>query len=509
MRGLMLLAWMAWAGATVFQRQGPLHLTGGTYIVKLRLDLSGYHNHCDDFSDRTKGSMSKVSEPVARFALNQTILAMKDACKRAEYWPSRWGSERPRRQVGVLLAGAVFGGLISQLWEGAADHSAHVQGQLERVRKDLESLAESSAHIADVLHSNMQALAQLAAIDALASAASRNIHNLNVMSDALDVLVTSDRVSPKLIPPRSASKLWLSIASDLKRHSLPESPLPYTALYELPATYRFSTDLVEVGVHLPLIQSTFTLYHKLAHPIWLPEHPHPQVLGPAGYIAVAPDMRSFVRPNPNLASCTFIKTEAICPLVIDRTDWDQDCLASLFKGAIDDALAACSSSPFLGQWAAEQIDHDVFNIIVTKETTYGVVCSGRKIKEGQWRPGKHNVTLDEGCRVIAETFSLQPTALWQGTAVVAPSLEWISADTARRALKERNDRERAMKREAEKLYQQVAEMEQAPSDRWNAAHLSGGGVLLVILGTLAGAAGSFLVMKFKQKNAAAEQVAEH
>jgi hypothetical protein len=499
---LLMVCWVTAAFGSVFQRQGPLHLTGGTYIMKMRVDLSGFHENCRAFHNKTEGALAKISERAAQFALNQTIQAMYDACKRAEYWPTRWGTDRPRRQVGLLLAGAAFGGLVTGLWEAATDHSSHMQGELDRMKDELKSLATNAAHIADALDVNMRSLAQLTAIDAMASAAARNIHSLNAVSDALDVLVTSDRVSPKLVPPSSALRLWRAVVDDFQNQSFPPSPLPHTALYELPTTYRFSLDILEIAVHWPLIRQTYTLYHKVSHPIWLPGHPHPQIVGPVGYLAVAPDMRSFVRPSSDLASCTSIKTEPICPLVIDRSDWEGDCLAALFKGAIDAALRVCPTEPFLDTWAAEQTGQDDFNIIVTEQTSFSVICAGRKVREGQWQPGKHNVTVDRGCSVATAMFTLYPTAQWQQMLVVSPPTEWISMESARQALKKRSDKEHALREEAEAILQDINTIDDNQGG-WSGLHLGGGGFLLALTAASAGAAAVFVIMQRRAKAAEA------
>jgi phage shock protein A len=350
---MLAAAAIATAAATVFQQQGPLHLSAGTYLIKFRVDLSGFHDHCRAFRNNTDRALQLVSDGAAKFAFNQTVAAMMDACERAEYWPSRWPVRRQKRQVGLMLLGAAFGGLVTSLWESATDHSHHIEGQLRQMRRELEDLTRTTAQIAEALHKSLHLQAQLASIEGFAAATARNIHSLDAISEALEVLVTADRVSPKLVPPVKAASMWHSVARELRRQSLPRSPLPSTALYELPTTYKFAPDFLEIGVHFPVIKETFTLYHTQQHPIWLPEHPHPLLVGPAGYLAVAPDMRSFVRPNQDLASCMKIKSEPVCPLVIDRTDWQGDCLAALFKGFIVEALKICRVQPFLGQWAAD------------------------------------------------------------------------------------------------------------------------------------------------------------
>ena len=342
MRSLAACGWLTLAAGIVFQREGPLHLSEGSYIIKFRVNLGGFHEHCASFNNATLGALRKMSHPTTRFTLNQTIASMNDACERAEYWPSRWSSQRPKRQVGLLLAGAAFGGLLTNLWESATDHSVHVEKQVKRMRGEIEELTRSAAHISDALHANMKLSAQLLALEAFAAATARNIHSLNSISDSLDVLITADRVSPKLIPPSVAAELWSSVALEFSSRLLPQSPLRPTALYELPATYQFAHDILEVGVHLPIIKETFTLYHKKNHPLWLPEHPHPLLVGKEGYLAVAPDLRSFVRLSHNLAGCPKIKTEPVCALASDRTDWDQECLASLFKGAM---IRLCEFAP--------------------------------------------------------------------------------------------------------------------------------------------------------------------
>jgi hypothetical protein len=83
-----LLAWaLATASASVFHYQGLLDLLAGTYIIKLWVDLSGFHDHCTAFHNNTERVLQSVANGAAKFVFNQTVLVMKDACEHAECWP--------------------------------------------------------------------------------------------------------------------------------------------------------------------------------------------------------------------------------------------------------------------------------------------------------------------------------------------------------------------------------------------------------------------------------------
>jgi hypothetical protein len=507
---MLAAAAIATAAATVFQQQGPLHLSAGTYLIKFRVDLSGFHDHCRAFRNNTDRALQLVSDGAAKFAFNQTVAAMMDACERAEYWPSRWPVRRQKRQVGLMLLGAAFGGLVTSLWESATDHSHHIEGQLRQMRRELEDLTRTTAQIAEALHKSLHLQAQLASIEGFAAATARNIHSLDAISEALEVLVTADRVSPKLVPPVKAASMWHSVARELRRQSLPQSPLPSTALYELPTTYKFAPDFLEIGVHFPVIKETFTLYHTQQHPIWLPEHPHPLLVGPAGYLAVAPDMRSFVRPNQDLASCMKIKSEPVCPLVIDRTDWQGDCLAALFKGFIVEALKICRVEPFLGQWAAEQINRNDFDLVVTEATPFTVVCRGKEVQEGQWPAGNHTVTVEPSCQIISVSFTLYPVRQWYETMVVAPAWRWVSAKAAMKALKEGIDKAAKMEEVTQQLMQEADDLD-AETTAFSGLHIGGASIIVATVGGLLGAAAMAAVIKYraaKKTGSASEAVDE-
>jgi hypothetical protein len=191
-----------------------------------------------------------------------------------------------------------------------------------------------------------------------------------------------------------------------------------------------------------------------------------------------------------------IKSEPVCPLVIDRTDWQGDCLAALFKGFIVKALKICRVKPFLGRWAAEQTSRNDFDLVVTEATPFKVVCRGKEVQEGQWPAGNHTVTVEPSCQVISVSFTLYPVRQWYETMVVAPAWRWVSAKAAMKALKEGIDKAGKMEEVTQQLMQEADNLD-AETTAFSGLHIGGAGIIVATVGGLLGAAAMAAVIKYR------------
>lgn len=458
-------------------------------MARVTLDISPFGQRCA----RLAAAVEKVNVNPAPLKLlhNQTTEVIRHTCARISSWPAML-QPRPKRQavLGALLGGTIFGGVIDELWHSATDGTNTVQ-HLHNLNNRLTSLTHEVESIVEWVTEDMKLGHLLAVMQSVTAATINNARLVDSVSDALIVLVSSGRVTPDLIPLESAGPLWGSIQKELRVQSLPQSPYPPSTIYEFPASFRFENNRIHIGIQVPLITTTFTLFHKNDHPSWIKGHSHPLIIGKAGFIAVSPDARAFVRPRSMLAGCSQIRGEPICPLEVARSDWREDCLAALYKTEWARALEICTIQPFHGRWAAERVAHNVFDLVLAAPLSFRESCpAAMTSRDGRWLPGPHNVTIGPGCQLTTADFSLFAAKRQGFIAAVQPTTMWLEPTTVATALAKRQATIDKFRREKQRALNQVA----SSGLQLQTPHVAAGAVMTALVAAAVGAIAASLIL---------------
>jgi hypothetical protein len=433
---------IAVSDAAVFRPSGALHLSAGTFTIRLSINLLSYDRHC-----------KRLSEAVARvkpskrdlLGIHQQLSSISsEACGRLSSWPGLLEEGRQKRFLGAL-AGAVFGFVADELWHSAPDKSGHLTEKLNTIKSNLAKITNQVELLAKKQHQARQELHHLEILLELAAAVLSNARILDTLDKSLVTLAAQRRITTELLPVSAATSLWQAVKRELHSQALPATPLPSRVLYECPVAFKFDSDVLHLLIQVPIITSSYRLWYKTDHPTVIPHLSQPVRLD-SGYVAVAPDGRSFVLPGKSLSSCSSIEGEPVCEGEALQSDWGNHCLSALFRGEWARALQICDMHPFKGKWAAERVSHDAFEVIVTEPTTFKEVCATRNgvsQHQGRWLAGRHNVTLAKGCRTETAAFTLH--AAREGGVVTAfrPAHQWISTAEVFQALGRRSEEEAA------------------------------------------------------------------
>jgi hypothetical protein len=227
----------------------------------------------------------------------------------------------------------------------------------------------------------------------------------------------------------------------------------------------YNSNTISIVFEVPVIHNSYELFHKTQHPTWLPGHKKPMIIREQGYLAVSKGGHNFIMPRAELAGCSELGPHKFCPLEVARTEWSDHCLGALFKGLWKEALARCSIKNFEEQWAAERLSQNGFNMVVMEATPFRVICGGEasEVRNGQWQPGQHNVTVEASCTLSAAVFSLHPAVSSGVRYTIQPPAGWLSPSETLKALEQR----RAARREeigvAWRMEEEVGNLEE---ERW-------------------------------------------
>jgi hypothetical protein len=435
---LLVISWLRGSEQAIFRKEGRLHLSSGTVAVRMTANLATFAAHCEELLAAVNSTTPAHTDLKAMH--HQLATITREACDRVASWPGAIepAPQRGRRFLGAV-AGAVFGAVADELWHSASDETRHLEKRLEGLTKNFAALLVQVKAMASEQQGLRTSLHHLKVQLELATAVLNNARLLDTLSEGISTVITQGRVSSALLPLEFLSPMWKSVARTLRGQSIAILPLPAHSVYECPVTYRFERNHLHILIQIPVVTHTFTLWHKSSQPTWIPHLDHPVILDP-GFIAVAPDGRTFVLPPSNLAGCRTVGGEPVCPLEVALSDWGNHCLSALYQSLWSEALGTCEMQRFKGLWAAQRVDGSTFEVILTIRLAYKQVCpgTGRQSRvQGQWEPGRHIITINAGCRVETTAFTLFPA--WQGelTSTFRPAIEWMSTNDIFKALKER------------------------------------------------------------------------
>jgi hypothetical protein len=440
------MKWLVWmvaqatlAFAAVFQHSGRVHLTRGSMIVTASFKVQPFASHCHEVLNHIE-NLPLAARSAEGHIKDHLRFIIGGVCAQVKSWPTlaREADRRGKRSL-IALAGAVFGGVAVELWHSLSGTSTReLEKRLAREGERLRLLAATVLKIQNHVERLEEDTIRLQALVELTLVATQFERAIDQVGRGLSQLAAARRVTADLLPAEALEGVWKEVQLKMRRMRLPKIKLPKEVLYECEATLVYERDNIDIVIELPIVESTFTLYHKTSHPTWLPGRKSPVIIGGEAFLAVSKGDRAFVVPRKEMGGCTTLAGEKLCPLEVARSDWQEHCLGALYKGLWEEALAICPLEAFRDHWSAERLSHDTFDLVLKETTPYRLICEEEKHgRIDVWPKGNSTVVLPPGCFATSAKFTLH-AAVENGIRVaVRPATGWLAPTTVQAALKKR------------------------------------------------------------------------
>ena len=403
--GVVLGAHFA-APTAIFRRTGHMWATKGVVHVAFPVDLSPLHAACEklrsiNFDGIIQSSTTRWTR--LQFRLQEAISFDVDrGCAEIESWPlALQRPERSKRQVLLTLLGSVFGAFAI---EGITDYFTH-----DAVDKNMQKIHEEINRMAATFENHIKSLQIKQARESWLMQMAHNAHQfvstVNRIADAFQTLVADYRVHPALLPFSALPNFWADVFSAFKEDFY--FPFPAEAVYELPASFTFSSDRIHIVVHIPWPHMHFDLFTLEPFPVVINDTAF-TLTPPSGNFLLAADEhhQSFVLPSfAFLSACLRLGHVHLCDVPILRHDADFDCLAAQFIGHWHQALDQCTVTPFTAPWALAHGGGGEHHLFLRQETAFSLRCRNGSVTSGSWPPGHSLMSWEASCSLTSSLFS--------------------------------------------------------------------------------------------------------
>ncbi len=253
------------------------------------------------------------------------------------------------------------------------------------------------------------------------------------LSRVLDGIVAllGGTVTPGLVSLSAMSSLWTNLSSMANHHQWVFPFDSFLNLYELPASFLVTNDVVHLTLGVPLVTSRHSLFQYVPFPLVLHDNSSCFPLLPSPhhrYIAVDHSTQHyFSLTEEDLSRCVSVSRTHFCAHLVSFTS--PTCISQLYFGHLDDISSHCPLKHFQPKVAVYLQSPSALLVSLHQETlSYSVACPNGTLQSGRLHAGHQLVHLDPECSLSSELFSL--ASLSVSSLVVSLRLSQVSMTTS-------------------------------------------------------------------------------
>lgn len=308
------------------------------------------------------------------------------------------------------------------------EHFTHnaVQERVDNIYDDLRNVHSDMIRLMARQAANYDKAAKASHINAIRLSALELRELVNGISDALTTLVTSQRVTPALLPPSKLKAVWQEAHNFLEASGF-KLELPMHALYELPASFEADPhNSLTIFVQIPLVEDSFQLLRLLPFPVPLANSNVPVIIHPScSILAVSKHATKFWEMSAEeLNGCITFGTHYFCKAKELRKDVGDSCLMNLHQGAWQQAIVNCNARPYTRTWAVIEADSRVFHFYNAADVNVRSSCNTQG--SVRWPAGFHNLTVASNCTFETPHFVIPRELHMQKRSVYTNKFDWLT-----------------------------------------------------------------------------------
>lgn len=419
---------MAYATAlpVAYHTEEAIYAVTDHYVFAFELSLRSFHQHCTGMGPHITADTSSLVQDC-----NVANKRMHDRqCEAIEHWAlsyfmPRLDGGRYKRQL-AFIATALASVGISAILQGASMH--HVNSRLEKQGHALERLKGEMIRMnADFSRFEGQTVKELVCVSRrFALLESQEI--ISGVTHALETLTGGHRVTTDLLPPAELRRLWPRVLADIKNKTggAAEFDFPVHAVYEMPATYVYNSETLEVYVHMPLVREKLTLYRRDHFPLKMDAEGAPMY--PAGarpYLATNREGTAYlVMGGDELAGCQRIQGARFCTVSALYRTYGATCEGALFEGRSTTIKNRCQLEPFRDTWAVTRLASRDYTVYMGSAEEVIITCTDGNRRVTHLGQGFTNVSVPEGCVLAADNFVLPQAREFDSALHVINRVDW-------------------------------------------------------------------------------------
>ena len=409
----------------VYQKEGIIYGTTDYYDFTYELNLNGYAKHCDDLrtviqTQDTSGEKTNGCEAANRRMLDRQ-------CAEVDSWSNNFMARQKRQAViFATVLGAL--GLSAMLGVGAyiqlSTKADANREELKHLRRQIKTHAERQNGYNTIMENELNChKIRLALLESEIL--------IRQVTRGLDTLTSAQRVTPSLLPSTEVARIWPILRRDIRNATGGDAsfPFPPHSIYEVPASYLWGLNGVQVIMHMPLVREELQLYRRSHFP--LVDHTDPPMYAATAkpYVATnAEGTAHLVLSGDDLAACTYISEARFCKVQIMYRTYSATCEGALFEGRPSGIKERCQLGNFKDKWAVTQTEGRNFTIYLNQTEEAMQTCADGTRSVQHLQKGFQHVSVRRGCAFTTEDFVLPEQHNFQSTLHVINHVNW--ADTA-------------------------------------------------------------------------------
>ena len=395
-------------GRSHFVRSGDVYVQSATQVVSFSVNMWPYVTHCT----RMRAHLLDMehNKKVSPLCSSISWQRLQAACRDVDTWPHALfdaapldSNHRPKRFLGLFATVLGFVGIGAAIADAFA--IAAVSSRVDEIQAELTDVRQAVAVIANATEKALHSMAWELNCVRLQDTLSDNYEKVNTVDAAIVHLMSTQRVSPSLLPLRTLEQVWPQIKAGIEAAGQEAVPLAPHALYEMPATFAVHGHLLQVFVALPLVAKRLRLYTRADFPVNTPRGPC--VAAGTSQALIAVDERStehVVLSEAALASCHRIHRHIFCEAEGWRAGFTTTCVGALFAGDSAAIAARCRLEPFKEAVSFVRVSHRTLAVYLERPSSALVRCSDGSSSTRQLESGFSSVDLTTNCSLNADHF---------------------------------------------------------------------------------------------------------
>ena len=398
-------------GRSHFVRSGDVYVQSSTQVVSFSINMWPYTTHCTRMRSHLLDMEhhKKVSHECSVTSWRR----LQAACRDVDTWPHALfgapadsndiGKSRPKRFLGMFATVLSFVGIGAAIADAFAISA--VSSRVDEIQSELRDVRKAVAVVANATEKALHTLEQQLNCITLQDVLSDNYEKIATVDTAIVQLMTTQRVSPSLLPLQTLEHVWPLVQQAVRDAGHEAESLAPHVVYEMPASFEVTGHKLHVFVALPLVSKRLRLYTRADFPINTPRGPC--VVAGTGHALIAVDESSaehLVLSEAALASCHRIHRHFFCDVEGWRAGFSTTCVGALFAGDSAAIASRCQLDVYKEAASVVRVNARELAVYLERPGSAIVRCSDGSSSTRRLEDGFSTVALTTNCSLSADHF---------------------------------------------------------------------------------------------------------